>query len=130
MENKNNYENIIIPNNNIDNNNQNIIISANGMTSEQTKMIEAFVMFQKFINFTPKMNTPIISTNNNALNNNNNNNNNNIEVVNESIICLIYTIIYYHLKHLLSLSMGVGKKYVVICHNRHTMIVINSLSHS
>ena len=59
----NNTQNI----NNISNNNQNIIISTNGITSEQTKMIEYFVMFQKFMNFSPEMDKQ------NTLNNNNEN---------------------------------------------------------
>ena len=59
MENENKSQNILLNNtqniNNISNNNQNIIISTNGITSEQTKMIEYFVMFQKFMNFSPEM---------------------------------------------------------------------------
>ncbi len=55
MEKENNSQNILLNNtqniNNISNNSQNIIISTNGITSEQTKMIEYFVMFQKFMNF-------------------------------------------------------------------------------
>ena len=54
------------------NNGQNIIITANGITSEQTKMIEAFIMFQKFINFSPELNKQIIINNNNKLQNINN----------------------------------------------------------
>ena len=64
-------------------NSQNIIISTNGITSEQTKMIEAFVMFQKFMNFSPELNNKIIINSKNfqsngvkiALNNNNLNKN-------------------------------------------------------
>ena len=60
MEKENKSQNILMNNtqniNNISNNNQNIIISTNGITSEQTKMIEYFVMFQKFMNFSPEMN--------------------------------------------------------------------------
>ena len=82
MENNNNSENLTSNNfQNINNNNtQNIIISANGITSEQTKMIEAFVMFQKFMNFTPELNKQIIINNNNNLKNINNNNNTNTNI--------------------------------------------------
>ena len=61
------------------NNSQNIIISTYGITSEQAKMIETFAMFQKFMNFSPKLINKLILNNNNfqsndirdALNNNN-----------------------------------------------------------
>ena len=73
MENETKSQNILLNNtqniNNISNNNQNIIISTNGITSEQTKMIEYFVMFQKFMNISPNMNTQ--KTNNNILDNKN-----------------------------------------------------------
>ena len=84
MENENKSQNILLNNtqniNNISNNNQNIIISTNGITSEQTKMIEYFVMFQKFMNFSPEM------AKQSAIKNSNDNNLNNKEITNEAKI--------------------------------------------
>ena len=64
---------------------QNIVISTYGITAEQTKMIEAFAMFQKFMNFTPEMNKQIMINNNNIPNTSPNSNNiftNNININN------------------------------------------------
>ena len=84
MEKENNSQNILLNNtqniNNISNNSQNIIISTNGITSEQTKMIEYFVMFQKFMNFSPEM------AKQSAIKNSNDNNLNNKEITNEAKI--------------------------------------------
>ena len=66
MENQNQPQNIHLNSTQINNNNnRNIIISTNGITSEQTKMIEYFVMFQKFMNFSPEINKPVIISNEN-----------------------------------------------------------------
>ena len=79
MEKENKSQNILLNNtqniNNISNNNQNIIISTNGITSEQTKMIEYFVMFQKFMNFSPEMNKQNVINKDDQINNIDNINN-------------------------------------------------------